>query len=631
MFEHGEARGVEDNGAGAAGWCKPRVVWREAQMGEFLTIVFPLLGGVGLFLVGMMLLSQGLTEFAGDSLRRALMHFTGTPAKAFGSGAMVTLMVQSSTATTITLIGFVSAGLIPFGQAVGVVLGASLGTTGTGWLVAGLGLKVDFAFFTLPLIGLGALMRLLAPRRWGALGLALAGFGTLFVGLGQMQEGMATLSRDFDFSMLPTGGLLAHLLVLLIGVVLTTLLQSSTAAVAMALTALHTGTVNLEQAAAWVIGAAIGTTLTGALAAVGGTTSAKRTAAAHIIFNLSTGIIALLLLPGFLWVIDELQARVGLAPGALSLAAFHTLFIGVGVLLFLPWIGAYARAIERALPERASPLVRYLDDSLLGVPSVALVAVDRGLAGLGVRLFEIERDLLRGETSGDDPRLREAADALGEFQAFSARIAPVGDSPVLLAQRLAQMHALDHAQRLINRLRQPLLSETARLHPVCRKALLVSESMLNRAGSGLAATEPSDTAWVNEVEGRSGELAQVLQQARTDLLRESGRGDRQVSDALRVTDTLRWLDRVGHHVWRLSFYVDHARRCAQDDTAERADGAGHEPLGGARGGGEAGAAPGVGGPPDPTGSAARPGESGFRESGEASDSSSPSSRATDDR
>jgi phosphate:Na+ symporter len=125
-------------------------------------MIFKLLGGIGLFLLGMVLLTDGLKAFAGDALRRALVRFTGTPFKAFGSGALVTLMVQSSSATTVTVIGFVSAGLLTFPQAVGVVFGASLGTTGTGWIVSVLGLKVILGFYALPLVGIGAFMKLLA-------------------------------------------------------------------------------------------------------------------------------------------------------------------------------------------------------------------------------------------------------------------------------------------------------------------------------------------------------------------------------------------------------------------------------------------------------------------------------------
>src|SRR5690606_12940226 len=137
-----------------------------------LDVFFPFAGGLGLFLIGMMLLSEGLVAFAGGSLQRVLVAFTGTPLKAFGSGALITALAQSSTATTVTLIGFVSAGLITFTQAIGVVIGASLGNTATGWIVAGLGLKIKLGFYTLPLIGVGALLKLLTKGRSSDLGRA---------------------------------------------------------------------------------------------------------------------------------------------------------------------------------------------------------------------------------------------------------------------------------------------------------------------------------------------------------------------------------------------------------------------------------------------------------------------------
>ncbi|HNP52760.1 MAG TPA: Na/Pi symporter, partial [Nitrosomonas nitrosa] len=224
-------------------------------------LFFQLFGGIGLFLMGMVLLTDGLKAVAGDALRGALVRFTGTPYKAFVSGALVTLMVQSSTATTVTLIGFVSAGLLTFPQAVGVVLGASLGTTGTGWMVSMLGLKVSLGFYALPLVGIGALLRLLTHGRWRSSGLALAGFGLIFVGIDHLQNGMQVLAGAFDLTALPSTGVIGHLIATVIGVFMTVVMQSSSAAVATTLTALHANVINFEQAASLVIGAAIGTTI----------------------------------------------------------------------------------------------------------------------------------------------------------------------------------------------------------------------------------------------------------------------------------------------------------------------------------------------------------------------------------
>jgi Na/Pi-cotransporter len=199
-------------------------------------LLFRLFGGIGLFLLGMVLLTDGLKAFAGEALRRALMRFTGTPVKAFGSGALVTAMVQSSSATTVTVIGFVSAGLLTFPQAVGVVMGASLGTTGTGWIVAVLGLKISVGFYALPLVGIGAFLRLLARGRWKSFGTALAGFGLIFIGIETLQQAMQGIAGVFNFAKLPASGFLGHFLAMLIGMVLTLILQSSSAAVATTLT-----------------------------------------------------------------------------------------------------------------------------------------------------------------------------------------------------------------------------------------------------------------------------------------------------------------------------------------------------------------------------------------------------------
>src|SRR5690606_7285178 len=145
-------------------------------------------------------------------------------------------------------------------------------------LVAGLGLQVNLGFYTLPLIGLGALIKLLAHGRWTGIGLALAGFGLLFLGLNMLQDGMRGLAGIFNLAQLPVGGFWAHIAVMLIGLAMTALLQSSAAAIATTLTALHTGTINFDQAAAVVVGAAIGTTVTSAIVAIGANVPAKRTA-----------------------------------------------------------------------------------------------------------------------------------------------------------------------------------------------------------------------------------------------------------------------------------------------------------------------------------------------------------------
>ncbi|MBA3886586.1 MAG: Na/Pi cotransporter family protein [Acidobacteria bacterium] len=263
-----------------------------------------LAGGIGLFLLGMILLTDGLKAAAGDALRRLLAHFTGGPIKALLSGAAVTAVVQSSSATTLTTIGFVSAGLLTFPQAVGVIFGANLGTTSTGWIVSLLRLKLNIGRVALPLVAVGAMMRLLTPGRTAAVGLALAGFGLIFVGIDMLQVGMAGLALRLDPGALPGGTVAGRLLLVGVGIVMTIIMQSSSAALATTLTALASGTIDLQQGAALVIGQNVLTTMTAGLAAIGASVPAKRTALAHILFNVFTGVAAFAVLPVMLRAAD---------------------------------------------------------------------------------------------------------------------------------------------------------------------------------------------------------------------------------------------------------------------------------------------------------------------------------------
>jgi len=496
-------------------------------------VIFRLLGGIGLFLLGMALLSDGLVGFAGNALRRALLRFTGTPWRAFTSGALTTLVIQSSTATTVTLIGFVSAGLIGYSQAIGVVIGASLGTTATGWFVAGLGLKVNLGYYTLPLIGIGAFLRVLGRGRWRHMGLACAGFGLLFLGLSSMQDGMQGLADDFDLRSLPAHGLWAHVLAMLAGVLLTMLLQSSTAAV--------------------VVGAAIGTTLTGALVTIGGTVAAKRTALAHILFNLGSGIIAILLLPVFLGVLGWLNQHAGLEAGAMSLAFFHTSFIALGVVLFMPLVGRFERLVARLLPERKQDMARHLDASALGVPAVALEASQRSLEAITHQLVEVQRGLLdKPMTDAVRDTLQRAHDGLNEALQFIARLPPLEHDVGLRGRRVAQLHAIDHLLRLCGRLQSTPDPEAGLSGEAAPEVLERMGRLLELVHDGIDGEASLD--WQEVLERQSIELSVAAQAVRTRLL-ESGTPEGGLAHALQLTDALRSLERSAGHIQRVCHYL----------------------------------------------------------------------------
>ena len=234
-----------------------------------------LAGGVGLFLLGMGLMTDGLRLAAGPALERILARSTQTRLRGLASGALVTVAVQSSSAVTVATIGFVNAGLLSLGQALWVLFGANVGTTMTGWLVALVGMKFKIDAFALPLIGIGMLLRLTGDgSRRGALGMALAGFGVLFLGIDLLKDTFSGVAADFT---LPQwDGIAGVFAMVLIGILMTVLMQASAAALVIAFSAAQSGLVSLEAAAAVVIGANVGTTVTALLAAIGATSKDRK-------------------------------------------------------------------------------------------------------------------------------------------------------------------------------------------------------------------------------------------------------------------------------------------------------------------------------------------------------------------
>ncbi len=519
-----------------------------------INLLFGLVGGVGLFLLGMSLLADGLKSFAGDALRRALLRFSGRPVKAFVSGALATALVQSSSATTVTVIGFVSAGLLTFPQAVGVVLGASLGTTSTGWLVSVLGLKVNVGFYALPLVGIGAFLKLLAPGQWKSFALALAGFGLIFIGIQTLQSGMEGFSGIFRFPEFILAGFIGDAVFVLFGLALTVVLQSSSAAVATTLSALHTGSIHFEQAALLVIGAAIGTTVTGALAAIGASVSTRRTALAHVLFNLATGVIAVGLLPLFLGGIWWGQEFLGLEPGAVSLAAFHTSFIAFGVLLFLPFVDRFSRWIERLLPEKGPTLTRHLDPTLLNVPPVALEATRRVLSDTAGQMFQIlHARLMDHPVDASGTRRLEIQHALNQTQEFFSRIPPGAEGQPLSQARVAQVHAIEHMMRLQSRLQPPSFLRQKGEHDHLHQNVTLLRKILELGMSGLQGYATGD--WLKRMEKSSIELSELQQKGRPTVLLQTAGGSRSPAEALDTLDAMRWLDRAGYHIWRICNYL----------------------------------------------------------------------------
>ena len=393
------------------------------------------LGGLGLFLLGMWLMSEGLKLAAGRALERILAAWTRTRLRGLATGTLVTALVQSSSATTVAAIGFVNAGLLSFTQAVWVIFGANVGTTMTGWLVALIGLNIKIEAFALPFLGAGMLLRLTGEgTRRGAVGTAMAGFGALFLGIDILKDTFTGLGQGFQLTGLEGMGALATVGYVLAGVLLTVLMQSSSAAIAIALTAAAGGMLPLSGAAALVIGANVGTTVTALLAVIGATSNARRAAAAHVLFNLLTGVVALILLP---WLLDLIAYLTGAggepAPAATLLALFHTTFNVLGVLLMWPLSGRMVTFLEgrfrTAEEDEARP--RHLDANVVAVPALAMDALRlelQRLGGLALRMARkgMGEGLARSALTADQTIIARLTQAIGEFtvRLHGARMTP---------------------------------------------------------------------------------------------------------------------------------------------------------------------------------------------------------------
>jgi phosphate:Na+ symporter len=336
-------------------------------MGDFQFWMF--LAGLGIFLFGIYLLEESIEKLSGKAFKRLIRLYTSNRFRSIGSGVFATAILQSSSAVSLMALAFVSAGVIGMSQAVGVIIGSSLGTTLTSWLVATIGFKLKIEVISLPFIGLGGIGLIFFGKntRYTHISRLLVGFGFLFMGLDYMKISVDQLADGFNPASLHGLGTWAFILASL---ALTATIQSSSAAIAIILSALYGGLLVFDQAAAMVIGAHVGTTVTVILGSIGGNIQKKRVALAHLGFKIFTAILAWILLP--LLVYLSLTMFHFENEPVLALAMFHTLFNVVGIILFLPFIDKYTSAIERIVKVKPTGIERHVQKLDAEVPEGAV-------------------------------------------------------------------------------------------------------------------------------------------------------------------------------------------------------------------------------------------------------------------
>lgn len=370
---------------------------------ESVVLLGSIIGGLGLFLLAIGMMTDGLKLAAGNALRTLLAKWSKTPFRGVVSGAAMTALVQSSSAVTVASLGFVNAGLLSMRHALGIVYGANIGTTMTGWLVAMVGFKLNIQAVALPMIGVGMILKLLKPNsRLASVGIAIAGFGLFFVGIDSLKTAFEGIVSTFDLSQFKAEGVEGFLMYLVIGFVMTVLTQSSSASIALTITAATSGMVGIYAAGAMVIGANIGTTSTAMFASIGATSSAKRVAAAQVVFNVATAVVAALILPLLFGLIHWITAvaEIDADPG-ITLAIFHTLFNLLGVALIFPLNDRLARFLEQrfvSLEEEASK-PKHLDKNIAQTPDLAVNALILELLSVSDRFLHVYPKLFSQQSS----------------------------------------------------------------------------------------------------------------------------------------------------------------------------------------------------------------------------------------
>ena len=337
--------------------------------------------GVAIFLFGMLSLEQGFQIYSGGTLERLLQKATSSRLKSLGFGIVTTTLMQSSSLVSVITISFLSAGLITLAAGIGIIFGANLGTTTGAWLIAGFGLKVKISAYAMPMLVFGVVLLFQSSKKLKGIGYILAGLGFLFLGIHYMKEGFEAFKEAIDLTSFAVGGYRGLFLFAGIGVVATVVMQSSHATLVLIITALAAGQITYENALALAIGANVGTTITAIIGSLSSNESGKRLAAAHLIFNLVTGIIAIGLIHQLVDLVEWSAALLGIADDdyTLKLAVFHTLFNLIGIVVMLPFIDPLVAFLQRIIPERRPAVDRpkYLTSASAEYPDTAIEAVRR--------------------------------------------------------------------------------------------------------------------------------------------------------------------------------------------------------------------------------------------------------------
>lgn len=512
-----------------------------------------LVGGLGLFLLGMIVMTDGLRALAGDAIRRWLIRFTRNAYSGALSGAACTALLQSSSATTVAAVGFVAADLMSFPAALGIIFGANLGTTITGWMVALFGFKLKIGLLALPLVFIGALMRLFGRGRIAETGMTIAGFALIFIGITMMQTAMLDVRDLVTFDHFSGDSIGNRLALLAFGAGFTIIAQSSSAGVAATLTAQHAGIIDFPQAAALVIGMDVGTTVTALIAATGVGVNARRTGLSHVIYNVMTGTVAFLSVPLYI------AAWNLVAPGQLeanaefALVGFHSLFNLLCIVAVLPFSRPFARMMERLVPGASPSYTKSLDPALLQRSDLALDAVHASVRSILIPLLALLRNILT-HRAGNDVSLAGLRTAIDETHAYLDQIHLRDDIQPDWSRLVETIHALDHLRRLHARCARPEeVGDGSEQAPD-----LIRQRDVLAAGAAAIADHVRANEWADAARCASDTAARIHEGKvpfRETVIRAIGAGQLDVRLGTDLLEATRWYRRTSKHLEGITLHL----------------------------------------------------------------------------
>ncbi len=346
-----------------------------------------ILSGIAIFLIGMHFMEDGFKQFSGGKLEEILEKFTSNKYKSLLTGFISTSVVQSSSLISVIIISFLSVGLISLTQAIAVLFGSNLGSTTTAWIVSSFGLNIKISLYAMPLIIFGVIFRFSKKSVYIGLGNILLGLGFIFLGISYMKEGFDTLKDSIDLASYSIEGIQGLILFTLIGIIITVVIQSSSAAMAIVITALAGENILYIDALALAIGANIGTTVTAILGALTSNQNGKRLAFAHLVFNGTTGALALLLIYHLKDFVDILAPILSIDSNnyTMKLALFHTIFNLLGIVILFPFLAYIVKFSKNVISDdkvkkESRPL--FLNKSNLRLPYNAMISIQKEVINL---------------------------------------------------------------------------------------------------------------------------------------------------------------------------------------------------------------------------------------------------------